>query len=68
MRFCGSKMRKHRGQMTLVSLAQKLGVDHSTISRWERGYGEPDATVLYNIARILRKPMKAFFRRERRAA
>ncbi len=42
--------------LTTTSLAEKLGVSNSTISRWENGVIVPNIDHLYNIANIFDVP------------
>ncbi len=38
--------------LTIVKLASELGVEHSTISRWENNIVTPSIDHLYNIAKF----------------
>ena len=39
--------------MTQLQLADKLGVTDKAVSKWERGLGSPDISLIANISRIL---------------
>lgn len=45
-------MRKQK-KLTQKQLAEKLGLDHTTISKWESNTYEPDANNLNKLAEIL---------------
>ena len=57
-----TQAREARGLITLLSLANLLGVNTSTVSRWEDGSSSPSADMLEKLAALLRvRP--AFFLR-----
>lgn len=45
---------REKNKITLVQLAEKLGVSDKTVSKWETGKGYPDITLLEPIADALR--------------
>ena len=47
---------RHRHGWTQAQLAQFLGVDTATVSRWERGASRPRAGVLAALARLTTAP------------
>lgn len=51
----GSLIRRLRREqsMTQAQLAAKLGLSDRTISKWERGLGAPEVSLLEELARIL---------------
>lgn len=49
----GDNIRQARGQIKQSELADMLGVDVSTISRWENNKNVPHGSVLSDIARVL---------------
>ncbi|MDU4959641.1 MAG: helix-turn-helix transcriptional regulator [Sporomusaceae bacterium] len=48
----GNRIRKIRGTLTQKELAEKLGVDNTTIASWEAGRREPDVDSLIKIAKL----------------
>ena len=40
-------------KLTQIQLAQKIGVSEKTISKWECGYGFPDATLMLPLCKVL---------------
>lgn len=50
---CISKARQNR-KMTQEEFASRLGVTAAAVSKWERGIGMPDASLLAGICQILR--------------
>lgn len=52
----GEVLKKYRekNNMTQVKLAQLLNVSNKTISKWERGYGYPDITMIHTISSLLK--------------
>jgi transcriptional regulator with XRE-family HTH domain len=55
----GEKIRKERklAQLTIETLAQKIGVSKMTVQRIETGKTSPSIAVLGDIAQTLRKPI-----------
>ncbi len=47
-----AKLRKEKG-MTQKQLAEKLFVTDRAVSKWERGIGYPDITIITKLAKIL---------------
>ena len=47
-----AKLRKEAGY-TQASLAEKINVTDKAISKWERGYGQPDTSLLPQLAKLL---------------
>ena len=45
-------MRQHRG-WTQTQLAERLGIEQSTVSRWERGLSRPVGIYLAFVERLL---------------
>ena len=43
--------------LTTRDIAPRIGVSHATISKWERGEGEPSATQFVLWARATRQPL-----------
>lgn len=58
------KRRKELG-LTQMQLGEKLGVTDKAISRWERGVGFPDISLLEPLAEALGIPMVELMRGER---
>ena len=46
------QLRKEQ-QLTQAQLAEKLAISDKTISKWERGLGCPDISLLGELAKIL---------------
>lgn len=46
------KLRIKNG-LTQLALAEKIGVSDKTVSKWERGLGAPDISLLSGISRVL---------------
>lgn len=46
----GIKIKRNELKMTQSALAEKLGVDIMTVSRWERGRQEPSIETLKKLA------------------
>lgn len=46
------RLRKEQG-LTQLQLAQRLGLSDKTISKWERGFGCPDVSLLREVAAAL---------------
>ena len=51
----GTRLRslRERAGMTQAELAQKIGTDRSTLSRWERNFILPGLTTVEQLAMIL---------------
>lgn len=47
-----AKVRKEKN-MTQVELAKKLNISDKAVSKWERGLGCPDVTLLNELAEVL---------------
>jgi len=43
---------RKRSGLTQCSLARELGVTYQAISKWERGRGTPDISLLPRLARV----------------
>lgn len=58
----GKRMRRARihADLTCGELGGRVGVDHSTISRWEKGERSIDAIPLLRIAYVLDQPITYF--------
>lgn len=59
----GNRIRKARheaGYSSPEKFAVKLGVSVSTLSRWERGIGDPSVVKLARIAALTDKPLEFF--------
>ena len=46
-----NKLRKEKG-MTQLQLAEKLHISDKTVSKWERGLGCPDVSLLTDLSRV----------------
>lgn len=53
--------RKHVLGLSQSELARLLGLEATTISRWERGISEPTAVNLRAYARLAEKPISWFY-------
>jgi len=60
-RFDPEKLKAARGDRSLEELAKSIDVSRQTISRWEKGEGEPNASELAAIAQFTGKPLKFFY-------
>jgi transcriptional regulator with XRE-family HTH domain len=47
------RVMRRRGRMTLEGVAQQIGVQASTLSRWERGETWPEMVLLHALCRLL---------------
>ena len=50
------RRRRQEAHLTQAHLAQRVGIDQQTISRWERGTSTPARDVLSRIARTFGEP------------
>ena len=48
--------------MTQLTLAEKLGVSDKAVSKWERGAGSPDISLLPSLSAALGADMEALLR------
>lgn len=46
-----NKLRKEKG-MTQLQLAEKLHISDKTVSKWERGLGCPDVSLLTDLSQV----------------
>jgi transcriptional regulator with XRE-family HTH domain len=60
-RFDPEKLREARGERSLEDLAKTINVSRQTVSRWEKGETEPDASELAGIAAATGKPLEYFY-------
>lgn len=62
-RFSGAKLRQLREAkgLSLEAVALPAGTTRTTIDRYERGEGEPDASVLFAIAECLGVKLDALY-------
>jgi len=53
-----TNIRKYRTErnLTLMELANQVGVDYSQIGRMERGVVNPNISIIFDIAKILEIP------------
>ena len=58
-------LRREKG-MTQLQLADRLHVTDKTVSKWERGIGCPDVTLLSRLAEELNVQLEALLRGERK--
>lgn len=49
----GDRIREARGEMSQADLAERLGVDSITVSRWERGVVRPSADNVLALCQVL---------------
>lgn len=54
--------------MTQLQLAQQMGISDKTVSKWERGLGCPDVSLLIELAAALKVSVRADFERITRSA
>ena len=54
-------LRKEKG-MTQTELGERLGLSCQAISKWERGEGLPDTSVLLDLAEILETTVDSLLR------
>lgn len=47
---------RQEAQLTQAQLAQRVGIDQQTVSRWERGTSTPAKDILSRIARVFGEP------------
>ncbi len=55
--------RKGAGYSAPERFAVALGISAATLSRWERGLGEPSVSRLTEIAALTKRPLAFFFSR-----
>lgn len=56
-----ARIKEARGEFTQRELADKLGVDPISVSRWERGVVEPSSRRVRRIAEITGRPVEFFY-------
>ena len=56
------RMLRQRRQMTQLQLAERIGVSDKAVSRWERGRGAPDISLLPALSEALGVDTKALLR------
>lgn len=49
----GKNIRKYRGAMKQTDFAEKLGVNATTVSRWENDINNPNSEMIQKIANVL---------------
>lgn len=49
-------------QITVADLARRIGINHTTLSRWERGIGSPDLSSFIAWAEELGMELPAWMR------
>ncbi|MBQ9377783.1 MAG: helix-turn-helix transcriptional regulator [Schwartzia sp.] len=61
-------IREHRTQRkwTQAELAERLGVERSTVAKWESGASQPQAAHLIALAEIFECTVDALLKRERK--
>jgi transcriptional regulator with XRE-family HTH domain len=64
----GEKIREARGALKQRELADMLGVDPITVSRWERGAVEPSGKRIRQIAEATGRTAEWFYVDEPKAA
>lgn len=47
-----SSLRKEK-EFTQQQLADNLGISHKTVSKWERGAGMPDVSLMFPLCEVL---------------
>jgi transcriptional regulator with XRE-family HTH domain len=62
-RFDNNRLRQARGERPVEALALAAEVTARTITNWEAGKSEPDASQLAAIAALTDKPLDFFFSR-----
>ena len=62
LKVLGKKIKIARVEqdLTQTDLAQKIGANQKSISRYESGLAEPSVTTLFKIAKVLKKPADYF--------
>jgi transcriptional regulator with XRE-family HTH domain len=65
--FQPARLREARGDRAIEEVALVAGVGVRTITNWETGKGEPDASKLAAIAALTGQPLEFFFRPGRAA-
>lgn len=62
-KFSGSQIRffRIRKDLTLVQLAEKIGVHYQTLQKWENGINSPSVEYLFQLAKVLDVHMVEFF-------
>ena len=53
--------RRNTMGLTQSDLAEKLGVERSTVAKWESGAAAPRAVTLLRLAKILQCPAEELF-------
>ena len=48
--------------MTQLALAEQIGVSDKAVSKWERGCGVPDISLLPTLSKVLQVSTKALLR------
>ena len=56
------RMLRQRHQMTQMQLAERIGVSDKAVSKWERGRGAPDISLLPALSEVLGVDTKALLR------
>lgn len=64
--FLGEKLKKYRqvNNLTQKQLAEQLYVSDKTISKWERGAGNPDVETLKEVSQLLEISMEDLLREQ----
>jgi len=52
IKIFGERVKDSRGEKTIVQVAQAIGVNHSTVSKWENGLIMPGADSIYLLAKF----------------
>ncbi len=58
------RLLRQRQNMTQLELAEKIGVSDKAVSKWERGCGAPDVSLLRPLAEALGVDVRALLRGE----